>query len=96
MRHTIALVARNRPGVLHAISEALAEKGINIASIAAAETEDGGAASDSAYRESSEQIKRWHNRAQLRAVQHQIERTSDPEAVAQLLEEKQRLAQVKT
>lgn len=49
-------------------------------------------ATDQAYQEAAEQLERWHQRARLKAVQHEIERATDPEAVTQLLKEKQRLA----
>lgn len=47
---------------------------------------------DGGYREAADQLRRWYNRAQLKDVQHQLEHTTDPEAVALLLAAKQRLA----
>jgi len=60
--------------------------------LAASEAETGETISDETCRKSAQKLKRAHNRARLKAVQSQIERTTDREAMTQLLEEKQRLA----
>ena len=54
--------------------------------------EGGTAPAAGAYREAADQLRHWYNRGQLKDVQRQLERATDPAAIVRLLEAKQRLA----